>query len=347
MRKAWDWLLFAQIITIGVVSITIIFSINRTLAYTQAIYWVLGLSVLYVVSNFDYRLWVGQSKKIYALTIVALVMLLLFVDPIRGARQWFDFGLFRVQPSEIAKVATVLLLANFFKNKSAKDLTAVFISFLLILLPATLIIMEPDIGNSLTIFAVWLGITIASGLRFRHLFALVLTGAVVVLIFYELLAPYQKGRVLTYLNPNTDPLGTGYNIIQSKIAIGAGQFFGRGFLQGTQSQLYFLPEAESDFIFASITEQLGLAGASILILIFVWLALRIMSFTKDKDRAGQLILIGVATFLVAQFTVNVGMNLALLPVTGITFPLVSYGGSSLLTTLFLLGLVISVKRFNR
>lgn len=347
MRKTWDWLLFAQIATIGIISLTIIFSINRQLAITQAIYWLLGLSILYVTSNFNYRLWIEESKKIYFITILALVALLFFVEPIRGARQWFDLGLFRVQPSEIAKVATVLLLANFFKERSAKDLSAVFMSFLLILFPALLIILEPDIGNSLTIFAIWLGITIASGLRFRHLFALALAGALVVLVFYELLAPYQKSRVLTYLNPNSDPLGTGYNIIQSKIAIGSGQLFGRGYLQGTQSQLYFLPEAESDFIFASITEQFGMFGASLLILVFMWLTLRIMNFTHNKDRAGQLILIGIATFLIAQFTVNVGMNLALLPVTGITFPLVSYGGSSLLTTLFMLGLVFSIKRFSR
>jgi len=179
-----------------------------------------------------------------------------------------------------------------------------------------------------------------------HLFLLFAIGAIILILSYELLAPYQKNRILTFIDPNIDPLGTGYNIIQSKIAIGSGQLLGRGFAQGTQSQLKFLPEAESDFIFASITEQLGFAGAAVLTTIYAWLIIRIISFTKDKDRLGQLILIGITTFLVTQFTVNVGMNLALLPVTGITFPLVSYGGSSLLTTLFLLGIVYSILRHN-
>jgi len=347
MRKDWDWLFTAQIISIGIISLLIIFSINRTLATAQFIYWMVGLAILFVVANLDYKIWTGMAKKIYAVTIISLIGLLLFVDPIRGAKQWFDLGLFRVQPSEVAKVAMVLLLSAYFKNRSSKNLNNVLISFLLILLPAGLIIVQPDIGNSITIFAIWLGITIASGLKFRHLFGLAAAACALIFIFYNLLAPYQKSRVLTFVNPNTDPLGTGYNIIQSKIAIGSGQLFGRGFAQGTQSQLNFLPEAESDFIFASITEQLGLAGATVLILTFIWLTLRIINFSKDKERMAQLTLIGIASFLIAQFTVNVGMNLALLPVTGITFPLVSYGGSSLLTTLFMLGLVLSIKRHSR
>ncbi|KKR78148.1 MAG: Rod shape-determining protein RodA [Candidatus Curtissbacteria bacterium GW2011_GWA1_40_9] len=346
MRNTWDWLLLAQIISVGLISLLIIFSINSSLATNQFIYWILGLITLYITSQFNYHSLKGVSNKMYFATLISLILLLIFADPIRGSVRWIDLGAFRIQPSEIAKVASIILLAFYYKDKSAKEIQNVIGSFLLILPLTLFIIIQPDIGNSLAIFAIWLGITVASGLKFKYLFLLFAIGAIILILSYELLAPYQKNRILTFIDPNIDPLGTGYNIIQSKIAIGSGQLLGRGFAQGTQSQLKFLPEAESDFIFASITEQLGFAGAAVLTTIYAWLIIRIISFTKDKDRLGQLILIGITTFLVTQFTVNVGMNLALLPVTGITFPLVSYGGSSLLTTLFLLGIVYSILRHN-
>lgn len=343
MRKTWDWLLFVQILSIGIISILIIFSINKNLATNQFVYWIIGLVTLYITSQINYHNWEKLSIKIYVFTLILLASLFLIADPVRGSVRWVDLGAFRIQPSEIAKVATILLLATFFKERSAKQIKNVVFSFLLVAPAAALIILQPDIGNSLAIFAIWLSMTVASGLKFRHLFLLIAAAALFIFISYELLAPYQKNRLTTFINPNADPLGTGYNIIQSKIAIGSGKLFGRGFAQGSQSQLNFLPEAESDFIFASIAEQLGFAGASALIIMFVWMIVRIIGFTRDKDRFGQLITIGVATFLITQFAVNVGMNLALLPVTGITLPLVSYGGSSLLTTLFLLGLVYAIK----
>ncbi len=346
MRNRWDWLLTAQIISIGLISLLIIYSINQKLAANQLVYWVLGFIALVTTSRFNYRSLESLSKKLYFATLVSLVALFLLADPVRGSVRWIDLGAFRVQPSEIAKVATIILLAVYFKDKSARSVQNLLTSFLLIVPPALLIIMQPDIGNSLAIFAIWLAVVIASGLRLKHLILLIFAGLLLMFLSYELLAPYQKNRLLTFINPSSDPLGTGYNIIQSKIAIGSGQIFGRGFARGSQSQLNFLPEAESDFIFASITEQLGFAGAGVLIVIFAWLVARIIRFTKNKDRFGQLLLVGIAAFLITQFTVNVGMNLALLPVTGITFPLVSYGGSSLLTTLFLFGIVYSILRYS-
>lgn len=344
MRKSWDWLLFVQILSIGIVSLLIIFSINRNLATNQITYWIIGLLILFVTSQINYHTWEKLSTKIYAITLFLLASLFFIADPVRGSTRWVDLGAFRIQPSEIAKVTTIILMSAFFKERSAKVQKYVVLSFLLIIPVAGLIILQPDIGNSLAIFAIWLSMTIASGLKFRHLFFLLAAGAFFVFISYELLAPYQKNRLTTFINPNSDPLGTGYNIIQSKIAIGSGKLFGRGFAQGSQSQLNFLPEAESDFIFASIAEQLGFIGAGVLTIIYTWIIVRIIGFTKGKDRFGQLITIGVATFLITQFVINVGMNLALLPVTGITLPLVSYGGSSLITTLFLLGLVCAVMR---
>jgi rod shape determining protein RodA len=342
MRKKWDWLLFAQILAIGLISILIILSINKNLAQNQFIFWLVGLAVLYVVSQFNYHSWQTPTRFIYIGSLIALIVLLVIGDPVRGSIRWIDLGFFRIQPSEIAKAASVFLLANFYKDKSARDIKNVFVSFLMILPAILFVFIQPDLGNSLTFLAIWFGINLAAGFQVKHLATFLFASVALLLIFYEMLAPYQKNRLATFVDPGSDPLGTGYNIIQSKIAIGSGKFLGRGFGKGSQSQLNFLPEAESDFIFASIAEQLGFIGAGLLLTLFVWMITRIVAITKDKDRYAQLLLVGIVSFLITQFAVNVGMNLAILPVTGITFPFVSYGGSSLLTCLFLLGIVYAI-----
>ncbi len=342
MRKKWDWLLFAQILSVGLISLLIIFSINKNLAQNQLIFWIIGLVVLYVVSQFNYHSWQTPTRFIYIGSLISLILLLIIGDPVRGSIRWIDLGFFRIQPSEIAKVASVLLLANFYKDKSARDIKNVIFSFLMILPAVVFVFIQPDLGNSLSFLAIWFGVNLAAGFKIKHILTFIVVLTVLLVIFYEMLAPYQKNRLETFIDPGSDPLGTGYNIIQSKIAIGSGKFTGRGFGQGSQSQLNFLPEAESDFIFASIAEQLGFLGAGLLLAIYVWMISRIVAITKDKDRYGQLLLIGIASFLVVQFVVNVGMNLAILPVTGITFPFISYGGSSLLTCLFLVGIAYSI-----
>ncbi len=193
-------------------------------------------------------------------------------------------------------------------------------------------------------FAIWFGITQAAGFRLKHLMTIILITLIFVAFFFELLAPYQKARLFSFFNPNADPLGTGYNLIQSKIAVGSGNFFGRGLGRGPQSQLNFLPEAESDFIFASIAEQLGFIGAGLLLILYAWLATRLLQIAKNQSRFAQLIIIGTFSFLLLQFLISIAMNMGLLPVTGITLPLVSYGGSSLIMTLFLLGVTFSAIR---
>lgn len=342
MRKKWDWLLFVQILAIGLISLLIIFSINKSLAQSQLIYWIIGLIILYIISQINYHSWQTPTRFIYIGSLISLVALLILGDPVRGSIRWIDLGFFRIQPSEVAKAASVLLLANFYKDKSARDLKNVVVSFLMILPAVVFVFIQPDLGNSLSFLAIWFGINLAAGFRIKHLLTFLLASTVLLIIFFEMLAPYQKNRLATFIDPGSDPLGTGYNIIQSKIAIGSGKFTGRGFGKGSQSQLNFLPEAESDFIFASIAEQLGFIGAGLLLALFIWMVSRIVAITKDKDRYAQLLIIGIVSFLITQFVVNVGMNLAILPVTGITFPFVSYGGSSLLTCLFLVGIAYSI-----
>ena len=342
MRRRWDLLLTVQILAIGAISLLIIFSINNSLARNQFLFWILGLFILYITSRLDYHRLKKFAAPLYTIVLTALVLLLLFGLPIRGSIRWFDLGFLRIQPSEIAKAATIILLASFYGNHSARDFKNVLVSFAIVLPVAILIFLQPDIGNSLALVAIWFGVSFVADLKLRPVVLLLIMLSLISLVFFETLAPYQKQRIESFLDPSHDPLGIGYNIIQSKIAIGAGEIFGRGFANGSQSQLNFLPEAESDFIFASIAEQLGFFGSGILLLVYTWFILRLVQYIQKTDRFGQLLLCGITTFFLIQFTINVGMNMGLLPVTGITLPLVSYGGSSLVVSLFMLGLAFSI-----
>ncbi len=344
MRKTWDWLLFVQILAVGTISLLIISSISKSLATNQLIFWLLGLIIFYVFSQFDYLSWKNLAIPIYIGSLILLLALLVVGTPIRGSVRWIDVGFFRIQPSEIAKAASIIILAAYYSIRPASNLKNLFGGLVIIIPAAALVLIQPDIGNSLAFFGIWFGIATAAGFRFKHMAALAIIAAVSIILLFELLAPYQRQRIESFVNPGSDPLGTGYNIIQSKIAVGSGGLWGKGYSRGSQSQLKFLPEAESDFIFASIAEQLGFLGAGLLITVFSWMVIRVLGIAKNRDKFAQLLIIGVASFLILQFLVNVGMNMGILPVTGITLPMVSYGGSSLLTTLFLLGLVFSVSQ---
>lgn len=346
MVRRWDWLLFINILAIGSISLSVIFAINRSLALTQSFFWVIGIFVLYVVSRINYKDLIEIGKPLYVLSIILLLLLFFIADPVRGSIRWFDFGFFRIQPSEIAKAATVILLSTVYLSRNARNIKNLALGLIIAIVPGLLVLVEPDIGNSLAFFAIWFGVSFASGMKLKDIAILFVVGALILFTSYEFLAPYQKDRLTTFIDPLRDPLGTGYNIIQAKIAIGSGGFFGKGLSQGSQSQLNFLPEAESDFIFASIAEQLGFVGSGLLITLYMIMIARCINTAKNVEKAAQLLIVAIVSFLLVQFTVNVGMNLGILPVTGITFPLVSYGGSSLITTLFLLGLVFSIKRFS-
>lgn len=344
MRKKWDWLLFAQILALGAISLLVIYSVNRPLFINQAVSWVIGLIVLLFVSQIDYRYFLKSAIFIYIASLILLIFVFFFGSAVRGSIRWIDLGFFRFQPSELAKVASILMLSNFYLQRQANNLKNLLLSFLIIAPIAFLVLIEPDIGNTLSFIGIWFGISVLCGFRPKHIITLTGGGVLLVIIFYELLAPYQKQRITSFINPGADPLGTGYHIIQSKVTIGSGKLLGRGLGQGSQSQLNFLPEAESDFIFAATAEQLGFLGAGLTLGIFIWMVTRTLNSARETERFGQTIIIGLVSFMILQLTVNVGMNLGLLPVTGITFPLVSFGGSSLISCLFLLGLVFSINK---
>lgn len=346
MRKVWDWPVFLTILAIGAISLLVIFSLNRSLFQSQLFFWVLGIGILWFFSYFDYKAWTKISPILYIFTLLLLLVLFIFGEATRGSVRWFDIGPFRLQPSEIAKVASVLLLASFFKDRDGSKIINVVLGFILITPALILILAQPDLGNALAFIAIWLGISVAAGFRIKDVVVVLVLGLLLSILLFEVLAQYQKDRILTFINPGRDPLGKGYHIIQSRIAVGSGQFMGKGLGNSTQSQLKFLPEAESDFIFAATAEQLGFLGSGLLITLFSFLLFKILQLASKFESYTRYILVGIFSFLALQFLVNVGMNLGLLPVTGITLPLASYGGSSLITSLFLLSLFFSIRRFN-
>lgn len=343
MQRKFDFFTLFLILAIGSLSLLITFAVNRQLFGHQLFFWGIGLFFFYVASHLDHFTLQKIAVPLYVLSVITLIVLFFAGDPIRGSIRWIDLGFFRFQPSEIAKVATIFLLASFYSTNSARYLKNVIVGIFIVAIPAILVFKQPDLGNALSLIAIWGGISLISGFRLKHMAVLIAIVLFFVFLGFELLSPYQKNRIESFLNPNSDPLGTGYNVIQSQIAAGSGGVFGKGLGRGSQSQLNFLPEAESDFIFASLTEQLGFVGASILLSIYLLLITRLLNL-EAKEYFSKLIVAGACSFLIFQFSVNVGMNLGLLPVTGITLPLVSYGGSSLISTLLLLGIVFSIRR---
>lgn len=339
-----DFLVIMPILVLGSLSLLVIYSLDKTLAANQLLFWAIGALAFFLAANIRVEFWQKYSIHIYLVCVLLLVAVLTAGEEIRGANRWINLGSLHLQPSEIAKIATIILLATFYAGRSTVNLLTHLISFALVLPPFVLIVAQPDIGSAAALITIWLVISFISGLRYRHLILLMVTAIFILPISYNLLAPYQKERLTTYLNPQGDPLGAGYNIIQSKIAVGSGQLFGRGPGQGFQSQLKFLPEAESDFIFAATVEQLGFLGGAVIIGSFSLLLFRIIASLQAAGRFRTMLTAGIIALLAYQTTVNIGMNMGLVPVTGITLPLVSYGGSSLVSTLFLLGLVLSIRR---
>jgi len=283
---------------------------------------------------------------IYALSLLLLVAVLFFGREVNGARAWFVFGPVRLQPSEFAKLALILMLAHTLASRSLANWRGYLLPSVLALPPIALTVVEPDLGGALVMTAVVLGIFFVRGLPWRHLVvAGVLAGLLVPTVVWPHLQPHQRERILVLLNPQSDPLGAGFQVIQSMIAIGSGGVAGKGYGQGTQAQLGFVPERHTDFIFSVLAEEMGLVGALAILLGYAALLHRLgvmaMEVLHDGDR---LVIVGVASLMAFQLLVNVGVTLGIAPVTGITLPLMSYGGSSLITTYLALGLAQLVYR---
>jgi len=317
----------------------------------QAVYVGVGLVVLVVLATMDYRYLVYIRWPLYALNIALLVLVLFVGRETYGAVRWIDLGFFDLQPSEVAKPLLILTLGCYLAQRGEKASTAGTLLFsLLHLLPIVgLVFIQPDLSTAIVLAAIWLGMVWVGGVRPVYLLGLGLVGAPAGFLAWRyLLADYQKTRLLLFLDPYQDLWGGGYNILQAWTAIGSGGWLGKGFGQGTQSQLHFLPVRHSDFIFAVICEELGFLGAIALIVMLALLLWQILQVAaRSEEPLGRLIAVGVGAWLAFQSMVNIGMNVGVMPVTGLPLPFVSYGGSSLLSIMIALGLVQSVSVHRR
>jgi rod shape determining protein RodA len=351
--KYFDWpLFFAILILIGLGTLGI-FSLTQTpekpisgLFINQIIYFFLGLVIFFIVSFQDYSIYKKIPFWLYSLSIFLLILSFLWakIFHLQVAR-WIDLGIFQFQPSEFVKVFLLIFLAWYFSEKSflQKDFKTLIFSILLVFLPFLMTAAQPDLGTSLVFLVIWGIMILFSPVNKKYLIFLFLVFVFFLPIGWNFLKDYQKERILVFIDPNRDPLGTGYHVLQSIIAIGSGGLWGKGIGQGIQSQLQFLPAPYTDFIFAALAEELGFIGVVFLLGTFFVLFLRIVNIIKkSKDSFGRFLALGVLAVLLFQMLVNVGMNMGIMPVTGIPLPLISYGGSALITTLWLLGIVESI-----
>ena len=353
-----DWLLIVFIIPIiaaGLVTMKSFAPLEDTGDFfNKQIIWVLlGFFVFFVFSFIDIRFLKRTNVLvfIYLLTSFILLSLLVLGTVYHGSRSWFDFGFFSFQPVDVMKLVLVLILAKYFSRRHVeiRDTKHIFISGFYALVPFVLVLLQPDFGSAMIIFFIWLGMVLVSGISKAHLFVVLASGAVIFSLFwFFIFAPYQKARIVNFINPLADIHGSGYNAFQSTIAVGSGEITGKGLGFGTQSRLKFLPQPQSDFIFAAYAEEWGLVGSVLILLLYTLVIWRILYFSALGAFNFEILFgMGIAIFFFSHILINIGMNLGLLPVTGIPLPFMSYGGSHLLTEFAGLGILMSMKKYSR
>jgi rod shape determining protein RodA len=360
LLQNFDWILLFLLIFIGTISVVNLYSatfdpINNT-GFTQIlikqIYWYLiGFAVLIMMTTFDYHVLERLAWPIYLLSLALLILVLIVGKVSSGSQRWLSLGFINFQPSELAKLSIVIILSQFFSTHGEYDdyrLRDLWLPFLLMLLPCLLIAEQPDLGSALVLAIIAFSIILIMKIRWGSLFILVLTISTAVPFVWLNLKEYQKKRIFTFLNPENDPLGAGYHIIQSKIAVGSGLLGGKGFLKGTQTRLHFLPEQHTDFAFSVWAEEWGFIGSIFLLILYLFLILWGINIAKNsKDKFGSLLAIGITAIVFWQVAINICMTIGLMPVVGIPLVLFSYGGSSILSTMLGMGLLmnISMRRF--
>ncbi|MBI5450448.1 MAG: rod shape-determining protein RodA [Gammaproteobacteria bacterium] len=285
----------------------------------------------------------------YGLSLGLLFAVMLFGDEGKGAQRWLDIGGFRFQPSEMMKLALPMMVAWYFADHQLPpNKRGIAITLLLIAVPAALIARQPDLGTAMLIVAGGLSVLLLAGLRIRHIMFFVMTGAALAPLVWFNLHDYQKSRILNFLDPERDPLGTGYHIIQSKIAIGSGGLYGKGWMNGSQAQLDFLPEQSTDFIFAVLSEEFGLIGVLLLLAIYLFVISRgLYIATQAQDTFARLLAGGLILSFFVYMCINIGMVTGLLPVVGVPLPLISYGGTSMVTLMSAFGVLMSIQTHRR
>jgi len=358
MNKRWlkrmDFTLIAATAAIIIMSLVIIGSATHINTPTQERYWfvqrqgifaILNAAVAIFLMNFDYKALQSYGKKFYVFNLIMLLAVMFLGHSALGAQRWIQIGPITLQPSEFSKIIMIVSLAALMEDRIGKlnNLHDLLPIAAYVGVPFLLVLKQPDLGTSLVFMAIFLGMVFASGVNLRLLGGIFAAGIACMPILWHFLKDYQKMRIMVFMDPNVDPLGSGYHIIQSKIAIGSGMLYGKGLFGGTQSQLNFLPENHTDFIFAVVGEELGFIGAAFLLLLYLivlWRGIRIAR--EASDNFGRLLAVGITSMWAFHVLVNVGMTTGIMPVTGIPLPFMSYGVSSLTTNIMSIAILLNI-----
>lgn len=354
--KGVDWVLFSQVMALSFVGAVVVFSATShnsdvSQLWKKQIFWFfISLFAMWVFSRIDYRFWMEAAYIFYGISVFSLLVVLFFGDETNGARRWIKLGFLSYQPSELAKLSLLLFLARYIGSKTIELYYLRRLFFLLIMLgiPLLLILKQPDLGSAILLIPVSFVLMYVGGLPSRWLAWMLGLAAASTPLIWHFLKDYQKERLEVFIDPQDDPLGAGYNIIQSMIAIGSGGISGKGFLQGTQTQLAFIPEHHTDFIFSVIGEEWGFVGCVLVLGLYYFMIRKGFDISrKARDREGSLLALGISGMFTVQVVINIGMTLGLLPVTGLTLPFISYGGSSLLFSYAAVGILLNISYATR
>lgn len=351
-----DWILFLAtlpLLAAGLVTMSSFSDVGNGFFYRQLVWILVAFIAFFGISKIDVRFFRRTEIITFIFIVTALVLGMLFVvgHVSRGAQSWFSLGLFSIQPSDPAKLIIILLLAKYFSRRHVEiaRIRHIIVSGVYAFIIFALILIQPDFGSAIIIFSIWFGIVLVSGISKKHLALVFIIGALSFAGLWNFgFKDYQKARISNFIHPLADIKGSGYNAYQSTITVGSGQITGKGIGYGTQSRLNFLPEYQTDFIFAAFAEEWGFIGVSLVFIIFGILVWRILFHAMRGATNFEILYgLGLSIYFVSHFIVNVGMNMGLLPVTGITVPFMSYGGSNLITSFVGLGILMSMRRYER
>lgn len=351
--KALDYSIIIFSFVLFIIGIIALYSANGGVngdtseTMKQVVWMIVGVVTMIAIIFIDYDVFGKLWVPLYVLTIIALIAVL-FTEPINGATSWFNIGPISIQPSEFGKIVLILGLGKVIENFKKKNIINKPLVILTILafvaVPILLVIKQPDYGTAMVLIVITAAMLYTGGINYKYIVGAVIITAIAIPVAYNYVLPaHAKSRIDVFLNPQSDPQGAGYNIIQAELAVGSGQLFGMGLLEGNQTQLGYLPMKVTDFIYAVISEEMGFIVSTLVVVLFVLLIIRGFYIAKmTSDLYGMLIATGISTMYLAHFIENVGMNIGLMPITGIPLPFISYGGSAMLTNFIGLGLLLSV-----
>lgn len=350
-----DWILFFSAVFITIAGLVTMgsFGAENSYFHKQIIWIVISVTIFFILSLFDYRFLkrTGVVITIFSGAILMLLALFIVGKVAGGAQSWFSLGGVSFQPADFIKLIIIILLAKYFSKRHIEiaNIRHIFVSGFYVFIVFVLVALQPDFGSALIIFLIWFGLILLSGISKKHLLAVFILGSVAFVLLWNFgLQEYQKSRIVNFIHPLADIRGTGYSAYQSTIAVGSGKLLGKGIGYGTQSKLSFLPEYQTDFIFAAYSEEWGFLGIIFLFTLFGTLIFRVIRNAYYGATNFEILFgCGVAVMFISHFLVNVGMNIGIMPVTGITFPFMSYGGTNLLTSFIGLGILMGMRRYRR